>query len=150
MFRNYGLIKMVLVVLAWFFGSVIASMFVVGADTHLESDGDAVNVDLTATVTAKQVALVEGWLGITGTAGESGDTIALDISPREYQFTVPTALAVVKGDKIYIEVADLTGHTPDDTAYSKTAGAGKVLFFKATSDQDDNDLVFGILCSKFN
>lgn len=118
---------------------------VTGADTYFESDGKSVNVTLIATVVKDQVAVVEGWLGITGSDGDSGDTIALIADNREYQFTVPTALDVAKGDIVYITVADLTGHTPDDTAYTKTAGAGKVAFFKATSDQDDNDVVTGIM-----
>lgn len=114
-------------------------------DTFFESDGKAVDVDLLHTVTKGQVAVIDGWLGITAGAGESGEEIALIVDDREYQFYVPTALAVSKGDIVYIDVTDLTGHTPDSTAYSKTAGANKVAFFKATMDQDDNDLVTGIL-----
>lgn len=121
-----------------------------GENTYLESDGKAVNVTLDAgDVVKDQVAVVEGWLGIAGSNGESGDTIALIVDRREYQFTVPSALAVEKGDIVYITVADLTGHTPDDTAYSKSSGAGKVAFFKATSDQDDNDVVTGIMLMPF-
>lgn len=115
-----------------------------GANTYHEDDGKSVLVDLTHTVTAFQVAVVQGWLGITADQGESGDTIALISDRRCYQFTVPEALAAVKGDIVYIEVADLTGHTPDDTAYSKTAGAGKVAFFKCVEDQDGTE-VSGIL-----
>ena len=119
-----------------------------GANTYLESEGKSVQVDLSFTVAANQVAVVEGWLGITADSGDSGDTIALTNDRREYQFTVPD-LSLTKGDIVYIEVADLTGHTPDDTAYSTTAGAGKVAFFKCTSDQyvdaDGNPGVDGIL-----
>lgn len=114
-----------------------------GENTYLESDGKAVYVDLLYTVEKDQVAVVDSWLGIAATDGESGDTIALTVDEREYQFTVPTALAVVKGETVYITVATLTGHTPDDAAYTKTAGAGKLAFFKATSDQDANDVVTG-------
>ena len=114
-------------------------------NTFFESDGKAVNVDLTATVVKAQVAVVDGWAGITGSAGESGDTIALIADDREYQFEVPGTLDVSKGDIVYLEVADVTGHTPDSTAYSTTSGGGKVAFFKATSDKDANDIVTGIL-----
>lgn len=114
-----------------------------GQDTYLESDGKAVHVSLTSSVNKNQLVVVEGWLGIASDDGISGDTIALSIDEREYQVTVPSGLAVAKGDKIYIEVADLTGHIPDDTAYSTTSGAGKVAFFKATAAKDGNNVVLG-------
>jgi hypothetical protein len=120
-------------------------MTATGASSYLESDGKAVNVNLLYTVVADQVAVVDGWLGITGSDGDSGDTIALTVDMREYQFTVPTTLAVAKGDIVYVEVADVTGHTPDDTAYGTSAGAGKVAFFKATAAKDANHCVTGIM-----
>lgn len=142
-----GIIGLILV---WIVGAVVSAMaLVVGEDTYKESDGRAVNVDLMYTVKAKQVAVVEGWLGVTNSAGESGDEIALDVSMIERQFTVPAGLSVSKGDVVYIEIADLTGHTPDDTAYSTTAGAGKVAFFKATMDKADNHVVTGIVLPPF-
>lgn len=114
-------------------------------DTYFESDGKAVNVDLLYTVGKAEVAVVDGWLGIAGQSGDSGDQIALIVDDREYQFYVPSSLSVSKGDIVYLEVADVTGHTPDDTAYGTSAGAGKIAFFKATADKDDNDLVTGIM-----
>jgi hypothetical protein len=114
-----------------------------GEATHFDNDGKSVQVTLSYTVLKDYVAVVEGWLGIAGGSGDSGDMISLATDDRAYQFTVPTALAVEKGDIVYIEVADLTGHYPDDSAYSKTAGAGKVAFFKAQDDQDANDVVIG-------
>lgn len=111
-----------------------------GEDTYLESDGKAVNVTLSYTVEAHQVAVVEGWAGITGASGDSGDVIALAVDDREYQITVPSGLTVAKGAILYLEVADLTGHVPDDTAWSTTAGAGKVAFAKATSAKGEGDL----------
>jgi len=112
-------------------------------DTWKESDGLAVNVTLSYTVTKNQVARVEGFLGIAADDGESGDEIALDISQVERQLQVPSGLSVSKGDTIYIEVADLTGHTPDSTAYGTSSGAGKVAFMKATEDKDANHVVVG-------
>lgn len=114
-----------------------------GENTYFDNDGKSVKVLLTATVAKNSVAVVEGWLGVSAGSGDSGDEIALNIDDRAYQFTVPSALAVVKGEIVYITVADLTGHYPDDTAYTKAAGAGKVAFFKAMEDQDDNDVVVG-------
>lgn len=114
-------------------------------DTFFESDGKAVNVDLLYEVSKGQLAVVDGWLGIAGADGESGDQIALIVDDREYQFEVPANLSVSKGDIVYIEVADLTGHDVDATAYGTTAGAGKVALFKATSDKDTNNIVTGIM-----
>lgn len=116
-----------------------------GKLVYKESDGQAVNVDLTASVDALQIAVVDGWLGITMEAGDSGDTIALDIARVERQFEVPSTLSVSKGDIVYIEVADVTGHTPDSTAYGTSAGSGKVAYFKATADKDANNVVTGIV-----
>lgn len=116
----------------------------VGKLVYFESDGDAVNVDLLYTVEAMQLAVVDGWAGITMQAGESGDEIALELRHCERQWEVPSTLAVAKGAIVYLEVADLTGHTPDDSAYSTTAGSGKIALFKATEAKDANNVVTGI------
>lgn len=117
----------------------------VGKQVHFESDGKAVNVTLSHTVEKGMVAVVEGWLGITGESGDSGDSIALVTDNREYQFEVPAGLAVSKGAIVYITVATLTGHAPQDGAYTTASGAGKVAFFKATADKGANNVVTGIM-----
>lgn len=113
--------------------------------THLESDGKALQVTLSYPTENGAVAYVEGWLGISQQSGNSGDMIALEIVSREWQFSVPTALAVAKGETVYVDTAAVDTHTPPDAAYSKTAGSGKIALFKATSAQDANDVVTGIL-----
>lgn len=135
--------KLLLKLFVYLMGAVVASMFAVG-DVANESDGQAVHVDLLYSVDADELAVVDGWVGITMDDGESGDTIALDVSSREYQWVVPAALSVAKGDTVYLEVADVTGHTPDSTAYSTSSGAGKIPLFKATAAKDANDVVTGI------
>lgn len=115
-------------------GAVVAAMFATGGNTYLESDGNSVTVGpIVFDVASKQVVYISGWLGITSSSADSGEYVALDISPREYQFTIPSSLSVDPGDIVYIEVADTTAYVPDDTAYSKTSGAGKVAAFKATT-----------------
>lgn len=99
----------------------------------LRSNGKAVNVSLLYTVGANALAVVDGFLGVTGSSGDSGDTVALNYEQQEYQLEIPGTLSVDKGDELYIEVADVTGHTPDSTAYSTSSGAGKVRFGRATS-----------------
>jgi len=116
-----------------------------GEAAVFESDGKAVNVDLLYEVDKGAVIVADGWLGLAGAAGDSGDTIALVADNREYQFKVPAGLSVSKGDIVYLEVADVTGHYPDDEAYTTSAGAGKIAFFKATADKDANNIVTGIM-----
>jgi hypothetical protein len=119
---------------------------VAGNNSYFEGDGKAVNVDLIATVAKGAVIVADGWVGLAGGAGESGDAIALVADNREYQFLVPASLAVAKGAIVYIAVAtSVTGHYPDDEGYTTTAGAGKVAFFKATAAKDGNNIVTGIM-----
>jgi predicted RecA/RadA family phage recombinase len=113
--------------------------------TFFESDGKAVNVTLTAAVVKGSVIVVEGWLGIAGETGAIGEQIALICDDREYQFYVPAGLAVAKGAIVYIVVATVNGHYPDDTAYVAAAAAGAVAFFKATAAKDANNMVPGIM-----
>lgn len=116
-----------------------------GANTYLESDGKAVEVTLTATVEKDQVAYVDGFLGLVTLAGVSGENTNLTIDDREYQFTVPASLSVAKGAIVYVDVTDLTGHTPDDTAYYTASGSNRIRLFKATAAKDANNMVTGIL-----
>lgn len=117
--------------------------------TYFESDGKAVNVTLTnGDVVKGAVAVINGWVGITGQAADSGESLALIVDDREYQFVVPAGLSVSKGDIVYITVATITGHYPDDEAYTTSAGAGKVALFKATADKDGNNIVTGIMLAR--
>lgn len=118
---------------------------VAGSVTYFESDGKACNVTLTSTVAKGAVIVCEAWVGIAGEDGVSGDVIALVCDDREYQFKVPAGLTVTKGLIVYITVATITGHYPDDEAYTTTAGAGKVALFKATAAKDSNNIVTGIM-----
>lgn len=127
------------------FQAIAMSMLAVGENCYKESDGNAVNVDLLYTVKKGQLAVVDNFMGITMEAGDSGDTIALDLSPIERQFEVPSSLSVSKGDDVYIEIADVTGHTVDSTAYGTSAGSGKYKLFKATMDKNSDNIVTGIV-----
>jgi hypothetical protein len=118
---------------------------VAGVPNYFYSDGKAVDVDLLYTVAKDSVIYADGWLGLAGEDGLSGETIALVADDREYQFEVPTGLSVSKGNIVYITVATVTGHYPDDEAYTTSAGAGKIAFFKATADKTANDIVTGVM-----
>lgn len=118
---------------------------VAGSVNYFESDGKAVDVDLLYTVVKDSLIYVDGWLGLAGDDGDSGDQIAIIADDREYQFVVPASLSVSKGDIVYITVATVTGHYPDDEAYGTSAGAGNIACFKATMDKDDNNIVTGVM-----
>jgi hypothetical protein len=118
---------------------------VAGIPTYFERDGKAVDCALTAAVVKGAVMYAQGWLGIAGGDGASGDTVACIVDDREYQFKVPAGLSVSKGMIVYITVATTTGHYPDDEAYTTSAGAGKWAFFKATADKDGNNIVTGVM-----
>jgi len=118
---------------------------VAGSNNWFEGDGKAVNVDLLYTVAKGSAIYVDAWLGLAGESGDSGDSIALIADDREYQFVVPAGLTVTKGLIVYITVATVTGHYPDDEAYTTSAGSGKWAFFKATADKDANNIVTGVM-----
>ena len=105
------------------------------------SDGQSVTLDITATVITSQVAVISGWLGVTNGSGDSGTTIALDIGLVERQMIVPSTFDPSVGDIIYITIATITGHTPDDAAYTNTAGAGKIALGKVTVAKNDDDVL---------
>lgn len=118
---------------------------VAGSVSYFESDGKALNVALTSTVVKGAVIVAEDWLGIAGSDGDSGETIAMIVDDREWQVEVPVGLTATKGMILYITVATITGHYPDDEAYTTSAGAGKLAFMKLTSDKDANNIVTGIM-----
>lgn len=115
---------------------------------HKESDGKAVTVALTSSVLKGRPIYAQGWLGITGGAGDSGDNVALDILPQEYQFDVPSSLSVAKGQIVRVDITQLTGHYITDAGYNTSAASATNLsLFKATMDKDANNIVTGILLS---
>lgn len=108
-------------------------------DTTYNGNGNARNVDLLYPVTKNQLAYVGGQVGVMSNSGGSGDTVAMDVADDIRVIQLPAALNAVTGDKIFITVATVTGHTPDDAAYTTIAGAGKVLLGILITDQDAND-----------
>lgn len=104
-------------------------------------DGQSVTLTITATVIISQVAVIDGWLGVTNGSGDSGTLISLDIGLVGRQLIVPSGFDPSLGDIIYVTIATITGHTPDDAAYTNTAGAGKIALGKVTVAKDDNDVL---------
>lgn len=116
-----------------------------GDVNFFESDGKAVNCLATSAVAKGSLVYIESWLGIAGSTAASGESVAVIVDDREYQFSVPSGLSVSKGNIVYITVATVTGHYPDDEAYTTSAGAGKIALFKATADKSSNNIVTGIM-----
>ncbi len=115
-----------------------------------QTDGQAVDVDLSYSVSKGQVAFVEGWLGLTNDRGDSGDNISLTVNDEVYVFTVPSGLAVAKGAVVCIDTTDLTGHTPDDTAYNTSAASStnRPLFRAVAAKNTDNKVPGKLLVGK--
>ncbi len=112
------------------------------------SDGKAVHVTLSSTVVKGDVIYAQGWLGVSGGAGDSGDVVANAIAPEEYNFHVGAALSVAKGQIVYVDVTTLTGHLPTLAGWTTSAGGGVVPLFKATRAKDANNYVTGILLTE--
>lgn len=119
----------------------------ISTGVHKESDGRALPVTLSYPTEGKAVAYVNGWLGITERSGNSGEEVALSVARFEYQFEVPSGLAVAKGEVVRIDLAQLgSAHTPPSAAYNKNAAsATNIDLFKATAAKDGNNVVTGIL-----
>lgn len=105
------------------------------------SDGQSVMLTVTATVAADRVAVIDGWVGVTNGSGNSGDLVALGLDLVERQLIVPSGFSPAIGEIIYVTIATITGHYPDDAAYTNAAGAGKVALGKVTVAKDANDVL---------
>lgn len=119
----------------------------VSTQIHKHSDGKSLDVTLSYPTEGKAVAYVNGWLGITERSGNSGEQVGLSINRVEYQFEVPSGLAVAIGEVVRIDLTALgSAHTPPSAAYNKSAAsATNIDLFKATAAKDANNVVTGIL-----
>lgn len=114
-------------------------------EIYLNDDGMSVQLTALHTVAANRVAVVSNWLGISRGNAESGDIVALAVDKRSYQFKVPASFDPAVGDLVYIEVADVTGHYPDDTAWGTSAGSGKVALCKVVVAKNSDNWIIGKL-----
>jgi len=107
-----------------------------GENGHKLNTGLSVEIEVTSDIATGELAYVDGFLGFNVRAIESGESGVLDIEPSQWDILLPTALNLSKGNRIYVDVTDLTGHIPDDTAFSTSAGGSKKLWALAMTDQD--------------
>ena len=83
------------------------------------ANGNTVEVNITNDVTEGDLAFVDGWLGFVPRDQVSGEMTALNIEYAEFDLILPVALGLNAGDEVYVDVTDLTGHIPEDTALGR-------------------------------
>jgi len=116
--------------------------------TYQNKDGRAIDLPLTATVTAGEAVYVLGWLGVAMTAGVSGGTIAVEIKPEERRFAIPNALNPAVGSIIYVDLDQVVGHSIPAAALSTSSSGNKRKLCKTTKAREgvaDAWYVSGIL-----
>lgn len=101
----------------------------------LRSDGKAVDVTVTGTVTKGDVVLAEGFAGIAMQDAVSGETIALEIATREHEINLGAGVSGAKGAVIYLTSAG---------ALTNTVGSNKP-FCKVTVAKDSNNICWAVL-----
>lgn len=112
---------------------------------YLAGAGKSVTVTVVESVLKGELILAQGWLGIAAADATSGNSVALIVDNREYQFKVPATLSVAKGQIVYIDTTAVTNNHPTDAAWSTSPGTNRVALFKATMDKDANNVVTGIM-----
>lgn len=105
-----------------------------------------VTVQLSSPVSEGDVAYVDGKLGITSAAGDAGDTIELIIDHAEHLFRIPDGLEGKENDLVYIDITDLTGHVPNESAYYTSEGGNRIALVRVT--KWDEGIVKGVLLPK--
>lgn len=105
---------------------------------HIQNAGTglSINRELEHTVGLKQVVSDGNFVGINMKSGDSGDLVAWLIDDSIIQVYVPDSLSASEGDTVFIDTAQLTGHIPDDGAYSTSSGAGKIALVKLLEDKN--------------
>lgn len=101
----------------------------------LRSDGKAVDVVLSADATKGDLVVAQGWFGVAMNDGVTGDTIAIEVSQREFIFTVPGTVTAAKGDVLYVTSAGVITNT---STSNKAA-------LKVTKAKDSNDVIWAKL-----
>lgn len=101
----------------------------------LISDGNAVDVTADRAVTKGDPVVFEGFHGIAMQDAASGDELALEVSLREHEISVPGSVTAAKGDVLYITDAGTVTNT----------SSGNRAFFKVTQAKDANNVVWGLL-----
>lgn len=100
----------------------------------LRSDGKAVDVVLSADASKGDLVVAEGWFGVAMNDGVTGDTIAIEVSEREFVFEIGSVVAA-KGAVLYVTSAG---------AITATASGNKAAL-KVTKAKDSNNVIWAKL-----
>ena len=100
---------------------------------NVVGDGQSLNVVLAQTVLKGQPVFADGFHGVAMTNGVSGETIAIETSNREFEHEVAGALAVSKGNVLYI--------TTDGSDVVSKTDTGRT-FGVATTAKDANNVIW--------
>ena len=99
------------------------------------SDGKAVDVTVTQTITKGDVVTADGFNGIALQDAVSGETIAIEIATREHEINIGGSVTGAKGAVIYITSAGVLTNT----------SAGNKPFCKVTVAKNANNYVWAVL-----
>lgn len=99
------------------------------------SDGKAVDVTATTTVTKGDAVRIDGFNGIAMQDAVSGETIALEIATREHEINIGAGVTGALGAVIYMTSAG---------ALTNTVGSNTP-FCKVTKAKDANNYVWAVL-----
>ncbi|MAU11114.1 MAG: hypothetical protein CL607_14940 [Anaerolineaceae bacterium] len=110
-----------------------------------KSDGNAVDVTLSHSISGRKPILVNNIPGFPHESGDSGDMRAISADGAVYRVDIGASLTPSIGDTIYVTVASVTAHEIPAAAYSTSSGAGKVPFVRVLSEKDANNFIDGKL-----
>lgn len=102
--------------------------------SSMRSDGKAVDVTVTKTITKGDPTYAEGFYGIAMQDAVSGETIAIEIATREHEINIGS-VAGAKGAVLYIT---------SDGEITATSSGNKP-FCKVTQAKDANNIVWAVL-----
>lgn len=94
-----------------------------------DQDDGAVTLATTADISGDSVAVISGIVGIAQQDSESGDTVALALRGA-YIIEIPDSLSAAVGNTLFVDITNLTGHTPDSDAYYLASGSNRVELLK--------------------
>lgn len=111
-----------------------------------KTDGNAVDFELSYTITGEKPILVNGIPGFPSAAGVSGDVRSLATDGAVYRVNIGASLTPSIGDILYVTKASVTAHEIPAAAYTLTAdGASTAAFLRVLSEKDANNWVDGKL-----
>lgn len=108
---------------------------------YKETDGNAVDVTLTHSISGQKPILVNDIPGFPYESGDSGDMRALSADGAVYRVQIPAGLTPEIADTIYVDTTAVTEHEIPDAAYTTTSSGDTVPFLKVLTEKDANNWI---------